>query len=63
MAAVSADLSGLLGRNPRIAALREHTSQLGPWDPTEMITGWARMQGKPRRLPAAEAFRLMRLED
>jgi LmbE family N-acetylglucosaminyl deacetylase len=47
----------------KVAALREHRSQLGPWDPTEMLTGWARMQGKPRRLRAAEAFRLMLLED
>jgi LmbE family N-acetylglucosaminyl deacetylase len=47
----------------KLAALREHRSQLGPWDPTEMITGWARMQGKPRRLRAAEAFRLMLLDD
>jgi len=46
----------------KLAALREHKSQLGDWDPREMITGWARMQGKPRRLPAAEAFRLMLLD-
>jgi LmbE family N-acetylglucosaminyl deacetylase len=46
----------------KLAALREHRSQLGPWDPTEMITGWARMQGKRRRLAAAEAFRLMLLD-
>ena len=46
----------------KLAALREHKTQLGEWDPTEMITGWARMQGKPRRLAAAEAFRLMLLD-
>jgi LmbE family N-acetylglucosaminyl deacetylase len=46
----------------KITALREHRSQLGEWDPTDMITGWARMQGKPRRLAAAEAFRLMMLD-
>jgi LmbE family N-acetylglucosaminyl deacetylase len=46
----------------KLAALREHKSQLGDWDPTEMITGWARMQGKARRLAAAEAFRLMLLD-
>src|SRR6266702_846971 len=39
----------------KLAALREHRSQLGEWDPTEMITGWARLQGAPRRLAAAEA--------
>src|SRR5512132_3527785 len=32
----------------KLAALREHRSQLGEWDPTEMITGWARLQGTPR---------------
>jgi len=34
-------------------------SQMGEWDPTEMITGWAREQGAPRRLAAAEAFHRM----
>ncbi len=43
----------------KLAALREHKSQMGEWDPTEMITLWAREQGKRRRLTAAEAFRRM----
>ena len=47
----------------KIAALREHKSQLGSWDPTEMITDWARMQGRRGRLKAAEAYRLMVLGD
>ena len=47
----------------KIAALREHKSQLGPWDPTPFITGWALEQGKPKKLRAAEAFRRMVLED
>jgi LmbE family N-acetylglucosaminyl deacetylase len=55
------DIAGTLP--VKVTALREHQSQLGSWDPTEMITGWARMQGKRRRLAAAEAFRLMVLED
>ncbi len=46
----------------KIAALREHRSQMGEWDPTAMITDWARQQGAPRRLAAAEAFRRMVLE-
>jgi LmbE family N-acetylglucosaminyl deacetylase len=46
----------------KLAALREHKSQLADWDPTDMITGWARMQGAPRRLRAAESFRLMLLD-
>jgi LmbE family N-acetylglucosaminyl deacetylase len=45
----------------KLAALKAHRSQMGSWDPTEMITAWAREQGTPRRLAAAEAFRLMRL--
>ena len=46
----------------KLAALREHRSQLGTWDPTPMLTEWARTQGRPRRLRAAEAYRLMVLE-
>lgn len=45
----------------KLAALREHRSQMVEWDPTDMITEWARQQGKPRGLAAAEAFRVMRL--
>jgi LmbE family N-acetylglucosaminyl deacetylase len=46
----------------KLAALREHQSQLGSWDPTDMITQWARTQGRRGRLAAAEAFRLMLLD-
>ncbi len=45
----------------KLAALKQHRTQLGDWDPTEMITAWARQQGARRRLAAAESFRLMRL--
>jgi LmbE family N-acetylglucosaminyl deacetylase len=47
----------------KIQALREHKSQLGDWDPSAMLKMWAREQGKPRRLRAAEAFRRMILAD
>ena len=47
----------------KLAALKEHRSQLGSWDPTEMVTDWAREQGARRRLAAAEAFLQMRLND
>jgi LmbE family N-acetylglucosaminyl deacetylase len=47
----------------KITALREHRSQLGDWDPSPMLRGWARRQGVRRRLRAAEAFRRMVLED
>ena len=45
----------------KLAALKEHRSQMGTWDPTEMITGWAREQGARKGLEAAEAFKHMRL--
>jgi LmbE family N-acetylglucosaminyl deacetylase len=47
----------------KLAALKEHRTQMGTWDPTDMITGWARLQGAKRKLEAAESFRLMRLGD
>ncbi len=43
----------------KIAALREHKSQLGGWDPTEMVTQWAARQGEARGLKAAESYRRM----
>jgi LmbE family N-acetylglucosaminyl deacetylase len=43
----------------KLAALREHKSQMGTWDPGEMVTEWAREQGRRRRLAAAEAYHLM----
>ena len=45
----------------KVAALREHKSQMGKWDPAEMIRGWAAEQGKRKKLAAAEAFRRMTL--
>ena len=55
------DIAGTLPL--KIRALREHRSQLGDWDPTAMLTSWAREQGKRKRLRAAEAFRRMVLDD
>jgi len=46
----------------KIRALREHKSQMGSWDPTPFIEGWAREQGRRRRLRFAEAFRRMVLQ-
>jgi len=54
------DITGTL--DVKVAALREHKSQLGSWDPTQMITDWARTQGKAAGLKAAEAYRLMLLD-
>jgi len=45
----------------KIAALREHKSQMGPWDPTPMITGWAKETGRRKKIEAAESYRRMTL--
>jgi LmbE family N-acetylglucosaminyl deacetylase len=55
------DISDVL--DVKVAALRAHKSQMGEWDPAEMITQWAREQGKRRKLAAAEAYRRMVLQD
>ena len=43
----------------KIAALREHKSQMGTWDPAPMITGWAKETGRRKKLDAAESYRRM----
>jgi LmbE family N-acetylglucosaminyl deacetylase len=47
----------------KLAALKQHKTQMGAWDPAEMITAWARQQGARRKLKAAESYRVMRLQD
>jgi len=47
----------------KLAALRAHKSQMGEWDPTEMITQWAAQQGRRHKLKAAETYRRMLLQD
>src|SRR5262249_20802013 len=47
----------------KLNALKQHKSQMGEWDPTEMITTCARQQGARRKLKAAESYRLMRLHE
>jgi LmbE family N-acetylglucosaminyl deacetylase len=47
----------------KLAALRAHKSQMGPWDPAEMITQWAAEQGRRAKLRAAEAYRRMTLQE
>ena len=47
----------------KVAALRAHKSQMGEWDPSEMITQWAAEQGRRRKLKAAESYRRMMLQD
>ena len=45
----------------KIAALKQHVSQLGDWDPTEMIKQWAAETGKAKELPYAESYRVITL--
>ena len=54
------DISGVL--DVKLAALREHRSQMGEWDPKEFLVEWAREQGVRVGLDAAEAYRHMVLE-
>jgi len=45
----------------KIAALKKHASQLGDWDPTDMLREWAAYTGKERGLEFAESFKVMTL--
>jgi LmbE family N-acetylglucosaminyl deacetylase len=45
----------------KIAALRQHASQMGDWDPTEMIKAWAAETGKEKELAFAESYRVISL--
>jgi LmbE family N-acetylglucosaminyl deacetylase len=47
----------------KLAALKEHRTQLGDWDPTQMLRQWAAEQGKPQGLAAAETYRRMVLSE
>lgn len=43
----------------KIAALRQHKSQMEDWDPTDMVTSWAKEAGEKGGVALAEAFRRM----
>ncbi len=45
----------------KLKALREHKSQLGDWDPEEMMREWARRSGAGQLLEYAESYRRLRL--
>ncbi len=47
----------------KIAALKQHASQMGEWDPTEMIKQWGAETGKEKGLAHAENYRVITLED
>ena len=55
------DISSVL--DVKIAALKEHHSQLHDWDPSEMIREWAKEEGKPRGMDAVESYRVMILKE
>ena len=46
----------------KIAALKKHASQLGEWDPTEMIMGWNAEMGRQQGLAFAESYLVITLE-
>lgn len=45
----------------KIRALKKHRSQLGDWEPDEMIRDWARASGAGQLIEYAEAYRLLKL--
>jgi len=46
----------------KIAALKQHRSQMGDWDPTEMIKAWNSENGREKGLSFAENYRVISLE-
>ncbi len=46
----------------KIAALKQHASQMGDWDPTEMIKAWGAETGKEKGLTYAESYLVITLE-
>jgi LmbE family N-acetylglucosaminyl deacetylase len=45
----------------KIAALKEHASQMGDWDPTDRITAWSAEVGAEKDMAHAERFRVITL--
>jgi len=46
----------------KIAALKQHASQMGDWDPTDMIKQWGAEAGQEKGLAYAESYRVITLE-
>jgi len=53
------DITGAIEQ--KIAALKQHASQMGDWDPTERIEGWNAEVGKEKGMEYAESFRVITL--
>jgi LmbE family N-acetylglucosaminyl deacetylase len=47
----------------KIEALRQHKSQMGEWDPEEMVRQWAADSAKGKEMEYAEAYRVITFED
>jgi LmbE family N-acetylglucosaminyl deacetylase len=47
----------------KIAALREHKSQMGEWNPEEMVRKWAAESAKGKEMEYAESYRVITFED
>ncbi|MGD0003446.1 MAG: PIG-L deacetylase family protein [Anaerolineaceae bacterium] len=45
----------------KIAALRAHKSQMGDWDPTDMVRKWASDAAKGKEMSYAETYRVVTL--
>jgi LmbE family N-acetylglucosaminyl deacetylase len=54
------DITGTI--DLKIAALKQHASQMGDWDPTERIKGWNAQVGQEHGMEYAESFRVVTLE-
>ncbi len=46
----------------KIAALKQHASQMGDWDPTEHVKEWSAETGKDQGLAYAESYKVITLE-
>jgi LmbE family N-acetylglucosaminyl deacetylase len=51
------DVTGTI--DEKIAALKQHRSQIGDWDPTEMIEEWGAEVGQEKGLAHAESYRVI----
>ena len=45
----------------KIAALRAHKSQMGDWDPADMVREWASNSAKGKEMLYAETYRVVTL--
>lgn len=54
------DITETIGQ--KIDSLKHHASQMGDWDPTDMVKEWSAETGKEKGMAHAEAFRVITLE-